>query len=47
MSLRYPFSAISGQDELLLALLLTAVDPLIGGLLACYCTACIAGLMVR
>jgi len=34
MSLRYPFSAISGQDELLLALLLTAVDPLIGGLLA-------------
>ena len=34
MSLRYPFSAIAGQDELLLALLLTAVDPLIGGLLA-------------
>jgi magnesium chelatase subunit I len=34
MSLRYPFSAISGQDELLQALLLTAVDPLIGGLLA-------------
>lgn len=34
MTLRYPFSAISGQDELLLALLLTAVDPLIGGLLA-------------
>ena len=34
MSLRYPFSAIAGQDELLQALLLTAVDPLIGGLLA-------------
>ena len=34
MTLRYPFSAIAGQDELLLALLLTAVDPLIGGLLA-------------
>jgi magnesium chelatase subunit I len=34
MSARYPFSAIAGQDELKLALLLTAVDPLIGGLLA-------------
>ena len=34
MSVRYPFSAISGQDELKMALLLTAVDPLIGGLLA-------------
>jgi magnesium chelatase subunit I len=34
MSLRYPFSAIAGQDELKEALLLTAVDPLIGGLLA-------------
>jgi magnesium chelatase subunit I len=34
MTLRYPFSAIAGQDELLQALLLTAVDPLIGGLLA-------------
>lgn len=34
MTLRYPFSAIAGQDELLEALLLTAVDPLIGGLLA-------------
>jgi magnesium chelatase subunit I len=31
---RYPFSAIAGQDELKLALLLTAVDPTIGGLLA-------------
>jgi magnesium chelatase subunit I len=34
MTARYPFSAIAGQDELKLALLLTAVDPLIGGLLA-------------
>ncbi len=34
MSARYPFSAIAGQDELKQALLLTAVDPLIGGLLA-------------
>jgi magnesium chelatase subunit I len=34
MSARYPFSAIPGKDELKLALLLTAVDPLIGGLLA-------------
>jgi magnesium chelatase subunit I len=31
---RFPFSAIAGQDELKLGLLLTAVDPLIGGLLA-------------
>ncbi len=30
----FPFSAISGQDELKLGLLLTAVDPMIGGLLA-------------
>ena len=34
MSARYPFSAIAGQEELKQALLLTAVDPLIGGLLA-------------
>jgi magnesium chelatase subunit I len=34
MSARYPFSAIAGQDDLKLALLLTAVDPSIGGLLA-------------
>jgi magnesium chelatase subunit I len=34
MTARYPFSAIAGQDELKQALLLTAVDPLIGGLLA-------------
>lgn len=31
---RFPFSAIAGQDELKLGLQLTAVDPLIGGLLA-------------
>jgi magnesium chelatase subunit I len=30
----FPFSAIAGQDELKLGLLLTAVDPMIGGLLA-------------
>lgn len=34
MTSRYPFSAIAGQEELKQALLLTAVDPLIGGLLA-------------
>jgi magnesium chelatase subunit I len=34
MSARFPFSAIAGQEELKQALLLTAVDPLIGGLLA-------------
>jgi magnesium chelatase subunit I len=34
MNARYPFSAIAGQEELKLALLLTAVDPMIGGLLA-------------
>jgi len=34
MSTRYPFSAIAGQDELKLALLLSAVNPFIGGLLA-------------
>ena len=34
MAHRFPFSAIEGQDEMKLALLLTAVDPLIGGLLA-------------
>ena len=34
MSARYPFSAIAGQDELKQALLLTAVDSMIGGVLA-------------
>ena len=34
MSSRFPFSAIAGQDEMKRALLLTAVDPMIGGLLA-------------
>ena len=34
MAAKYPFSAIASQDELKLGLILTAVDPLIGGLLA-------------
>ena len=34
MAAKFPFSAIAGQDEMKLGLLLTAVDPLIGGLLA-------------
>jgi magnesium chelatase subunit I len=34
MSARYPFTAIASQDDLKLALILTAVDPLIGGVLA-------------
>jgi magnesium chelatase subunit I len=34
VSNRYPFTAIASQDDLKLALVLTAVDPLIGGVLA-------------
>jgi magnesium chelatase subunit I len=33
MSLAYPFSAIAGQEEMKLALLVAAVDPSIGGVL--------------
>ena len=29
--IRYPFSAVVGQDELRLALILTAISPRIGG----------------
>jgi magnesium chelatase subunit I len=34
VSSRFPFTAIASQDDLKLALVLTAVDPLIGGVLA-------------
>ncbi len=30
----YPFSAIVGQEELKLALIISAIDPTIGGVLA-------------
>jgi magnesium chelatase subunit I len=33
MALTFPFSAIVGQDEMKLAILLTAIDPSIGGVL--------------
>lgn len=33
MSLTFPFSAIVGQDEMKLAILITAVDPSVGGVL--------------
>jgi len=33
MSLTFPFSAIVGQDDMKLAIMLTAIDPSIGGVL--------------
>ena len=33
MAIAFPFSAIVGQDEMKLAILIAAVDPAIGGIL--------------
>ena len=33
MSLTFPFSAIVGQDDMKMAIMLTAIDPSIGGVL--------------
>ena len=33
MALTFPFSAIVGQDDMKLAIVLTAIDPSIGGVL--------------
>ena len=33
MALTFPFSAIVGQDDMKLAIVLTAIDPTIGGVL--------------
>ncbi|MBJ7420284.1 MAG: magnesium chelatase ATPase subunit I, partial [Rhodoferax sp.] len=33
MALTFPFSAIVGQDDMKLSIVLTAIDPTIGGVL--------------